>query len=623
MLLRTKEPLFNTEGYNVIRLDAKFRSSLEVLCLIFLHAVRCKCNKFHYPNEISMQLSSLKLPAPTDDGFIIGIGSSIRGSRISKVFSDTVYSIVVDQCIDDIISANAMIDDNPITFVRFHFNYDNALCTDLDVEIPVRYRIGISLIVGRTNTYYCEFWEDLGWLVNDPSDIEQKALKIFPNIFFKPLADLTSLYFDRSNNKFICNGIFYNFRELSGIKLQALDTESGSISSFNDPEVEPNSVLVPFKSFIPSKLFNEGEFVEKFTLTYTANGIESFPMLRNVRASESLIAKLLTYLYTEEYYKDIEMLLLPRRFSEDRWKFIEYPGGSESFKHMSGMNIVIEFDSIMSIPSDRLSRIGISDSRIIKEARKAYTWFCSINWKLNWNQVMESSSKIVDSREIPFNNSKYRVSLNLTQIEAMFYFISSLQRYLLLVYCKLISKFEKYENKSSVSLFLGFNRMIETAIDYFNQSQNNEDKTFFRDRLVKVSGSNVVVSGLTGNAEVLHTNDIYCEWIKISKSSLRGSKVYYPPISIEIAEGITKEFPSIIDFLLSDLIRMSQLVMGNFEKSQISSIIEKIDFKSLYYIVTDADNLNHKRLCVELYKYYSNFYGNKLIVENYTEVKHE
>lgn len=612
----------NYKVRNFTELQISFRAPIEAICSILIFTIRCRNNKFYYKGDICDTLSSLKLPSPSSPYITIGISSPMKGDMLKRLYDNTPYSQVIDQCIDGIVNSSAAVNNIPATFVKFRLNYDNSLYSEGDNEIPTRYRIGVSVILANNEIYYSEFWEDLGWVIADPTSLKQNLVKIFPNCFFAPIAEMNAILYDSSQGKFVCNGIQYSLRCITPV-IKILDTATGTVFQIKDTDLEPNSVLVPYKHLNISELYQNKSIVEKLNIIHDSNGLDSYPLLRSVRASDTLIAKLLTFIYTDEYYSDIERMLLPREFSLDTWKFPDSRRPTEIYTNIYGTNIVLEFDSIMNIPSDRLSKLGLSVPQIIEETRKSYSWFCSINWKMHWNQMMQSTSRVIDSIEIPFNFNKYRISLHLTQIETMFYFIASVQRYLLLVYLKIMSKLEKHENKSVISLFLGFNRMVMQAVEYFEDNQSEEDKKFFRNRSVKVSGNNILISGLMGNARVVNTNDIYAEWISLSEAVLKGNKLFYTELSVTLAEGIEKEFSNIVDFILSDLIRLSCLISSNFEKTQFPTIIEKIDFRKIYEVSKDTDNINHKRLCIELCKYYYAFYGNTLLIEDYTEDDYE
>lgn len=602
-------------------IDIKFRAALEELCEILIFTIRCKLGKFYYDTGIVSSLKSLELHKPSSPLVFIAMRMPIERIDLVGAYKNTVYGQVVETCVRTLTSCSSVLDNKKVNIIKFRLDYDSCLVASEDTQIPARYRIGVTLVTEDNSCYYSEYWENLGWIINSTDSLGPNVSKLitelFQSKFFAPVVDMGAIMFDSNNNTFISGDIVYRQKGTSP-ELKVLDNSNGSVFGILANEFEPNSVLVPYRSINMSSAI-EGVIKEKIDIIHDSNGLDSFPLLRSVRASESLIAIILTYLYSDEYYADIVKMLIPRQMQLQTWKFSSPLPPEETYIHMYGANIVTEFHSIMNIPSDRLSKLGVSVPQIIEEARDAYSWMCSINWRMRWNQTMESSKNIVSSLTIPFNFSKYRVSINLTKIETMFYFIASVQRYLLLVYMKLLSNLSRERNKSNISLFLGMNMMMLQGIKFFNKEQEITDKKFFKKRSISIKGNNVTITGLVGSTCILSTNEIYLKWLEISKARLRGDNLFYPEITVSVLNNSEKTYSNIMDFILSDIIRVYGLICSELIKNQFPQAIETIDFQTIYNLSKDTTSINHKRLCIELCKYYCAFYGDMLIVEDYTK----
>lgn len=629
MILEPKDTLRKSTSQlrkcNFTILTMKFKASLEALCEIIIFALRCQQGRFEYSekSEVSIKMARIKF---NTNLYLISFNEEIEKSQLYKVFEGTPYSEVVYEALKNIHDFHGeAFNGKSIRFIKIEISYDNCFNKTGEQKIPFRYRTAVSFMSeGDPYEYYSEYWEDLGWLIMDNSSLSSSTARLindtFNSGFFMPIIDLNSLYYNKETGKFQLNGIDYNLRDMTP-KLKIIDLNTGTVFTMIDSssELEPNSVLVPFKIINVYEAIENKSIVEQLCVIPDSNGVDTYLMLRSVRASTTLLAKLLTYIYTEEYYQDIVQLCIPRRFSQNLWKFTESLSPSEIYKHVIGMNIVIEFNSILDIPSDRLSKLGISIPQVIEKTRKSYDWLCSSNWKMNWNEILQKSLQIVDNIQVPFNFNNYAISLHLTKIEAMFYFISCLQRYLMLIYMKLLSNVEKHENSCSICLALGFNNLVLSAIHHMRETQDSGEKSnlFFRDRSITLNRNTVNISGLTGNVSIMKTNEIYIKWSEISNAKLRGNNLEYGEKRVNLTNNVEKTYQSIIDFIFSDLIKVFGYTTKEFINSSFPNIVEKIDFKLLYSVATNTLSINHKRLCIELCKYYCEFYGNELIIEDY------
>lgn len=604
-----------------------FRASLETICNVIIYTNRCKSGKVSFlkENEVSLKLAT-GIPRPLSSIYSIYFNNDAQRTLVD-LYSNTPYCDVISVAVNKLFESNSSaLDGSDINVVKFYIDQNNYL-VDERFKAPFRYRVGVGLIVnGNPKEFYSEYVEDLGWTIFNNLEFNTAISNLLDNPdmrgFVKPIVELASIPYNEDLMKFESPGVIYNLRDMLA-QVRILDLNEGSLIEIPDSSndnTEPTSVLVPFKFLNTTEVF-KGNLAELVLNIQDVNGVDTYCSIRRVRASSTLIAKLLTFLYLEDYYQEIVQLCIPRKFERSDWKFsrqfLYNLSPSSIYGHVIGVDVIIEFNSILDIPSDRLSKLGLSAHQVIKSARDAYNWICSLGYCANWNQPLQKSIKLIDSVEIPFNSKKYNLSFNFTQLDALSYFILCVQKYLLFVQMKLLASTERHENNCVISMPLGFSYLMESAVKHFQKEQlarPDLDK-FFSERSVTLNGNNVSISGLTGKVSIMSTNDIYMKWVDISNSRLVGNKVVYDEITVYRINDVADTYSDIVDFILSDLIKIFPYTTKEFINSQFPIIIEKIDMRSIYNIATDTSNINHKRLCVEFCKFYCGFYGNELLLE--------
>lgn len=643
----------NGDKFNFYYLSNKLRALIESICDLFLYMQRLQNNNYDHskqnivPVRDAMNLSSRDLSAYSEIfQFEINGGYPVADSDVYKFFARTCYNKCVENILTQMqnISKTERLVNTELLLDKINFRTKpssvlSVISKNVSSKIS-RYSIIVSMHYcdsnGSFRNIYNEYVEEFGWKVVPANPnlkypgVSQNSVTLSAgDSFVSPIRDIFMLY-DRANEVF--DSVSVSSSELNINRLKTLNTKDGcsffalvKIGQASNNEIK--DVLVPKKLLDYNEAILKSNIKWDLKRVYNPNGLDCFLSTRKIRIGGGYLYKLMLSLYTNKFYDFFIKNTIPSKFTVEVWRVTQQQSRIDYSSYVCGVDYIIELESLFEAPEDRLEFLGICSRNIIEDARIAYEWFVCQNWTFNYNEHMQFIKDVVVGKTVKFNESLYNMTLSLNSIEALGYFIASCQRYILILYMKFLTKLTNKECNISLAFILSFSNNVISAFSFF--SMHKETEQFFKSRDIRISGNNVYISGLFEKVSSMDEEHIYLKWLEISGVNKNqelwdGKVIKYPDIKILkalIKRNLSSKYEEsfyvgdILEFIFSDIIRVSSNIVKEFYKVDFPEIIRKINFSTIYDTATDTSNPNHERLCIELCKYYCAFYDNELILE--------